>query len=142
MHRRRFLGRVGAAGLGTGSTVALAGCAGVGGEPDYDVGMVASAYRPAELTVSVGDTVVWENTSARAHTVTAYEGGIPDAADYFASGGYDDEETAREAWASDFGGGLESGDRYSHTFEVAGRYDYVCVPHETGGMYATVFVEE
>lgn len=138
MHRRRVLRRVGAAGVGT----AFAGCARVGGDPGYDVGMLASAYRPAELTVSVGDTVVWENTSARAHTVTAYEGSIPDAADYFASGGYDDEQTARDAWASDFGGGLESGDRFSHTFEVAGRYDYVCIPHETGGMYATVFVEE
>jgi len=37
---------------------------------------------------------------------------------------------------------LESGDRFTHTFEIAGRYDYVCIPHETGGMYATVFVEE
>ena len=142
MQRRRFLRRVGAAGVGTGATASLAGCAGVGGEPDYDVGMVASGYRPAELTVSVGDTVVWENTSSRAHTVTAYEAAIPDAAEYFASGGYDDEETAREAWTSDFGGGLENGDRFSYTFEVAGRYDYVCIPHETGGMYATVFAEE
>ena len=138
MHRRRVLRRVGAAGVGT----ALAGCARVGGDPGYDVGMLASAYQPAELTVSVGDTVVWENTSSRAHTVTAYEGAIPDEADYFASGGYDDEQTARDAWESDFGGGLESGDRFSHTFEVAGRYDYVCIPHETGGMYATVIVEE
>jgi len=142
MHRRRFLRRVGAAGVTTGTTAALAGCAGVGGDPGYDIGMVASGYRPAELTVSVGDTVVWENTSSRRHTVTAYEGAIPDAADYFASGDYADEETAREAWASEFGGGLETGDRFSHTFEVAGRYDYVCIPHETGGMYATVFVEE
>jgi len=142
MHRRRFLRRVGAAGVTTGTTAALAGCAGVGGDPGYDIGMVASGYRPAELTVSVGDTVVWENTSSRRHTVTAYEGAIPDAADYFASGDYADEETAREAWASEFGGGLETGDRFSHTFEVAGRYDYVCIPHETGGMYATVYVEE
>jgi plastocyanin len=142
MHRRRFLRRAGAAG-GVAATTALAGCSSVGGEPDYDVGMVADAFRPAELTVSVGDTVVWENTSARGHTVTAYEDAIPDAADYFASGGFDDEERAREAWwSADFGGRLESGDRFSHTFEVAGRYDYVCIPHETGGMYATVFVEE
>ncbi|MUW15946.1 halocyanin [Halorubrum sp. CBA1125] len=146
MHRRRVLRRAGAA--GTAATLAtLAGCAGVDGEPDdgepaRDVGMVASAYRPAELTVTVGETVVWENTSARAHTVTAYEGGIPDEAAYFASGGYDSEEAAREAWADDFGGRLESGDRFTHTFEVPGRYDYVCIPHETGGMYATVFVEE
>lgn len=141
MYRRRFLRRVGAAG-GVGATAALAGCSSVGGDPGYDIGMVASGYRPAELTVSVGDTVVWENTSSRTHTVTAYEGGIPDGADYFASGGYGDEATAREEWASDFGGALETGDRFSHTFEVAGRYDYVCIPHETGGMYATVFAEE
>lgn len=64
MHRRRFLRRVGAAG-GVAATTALAGCSSVGGEPDYDVGMVADGYRPAELTVAVGDTVVWENTSAR-----------------------------------------------------------------------------
>ncbi|WP_049912200.1 plastocyanin/azurin family copper-binding protein [Halorubrum kocurii] len=141
MHRRRFLRGAGVAG-GVAATTALAGCAGVGGEPDYDVGMVADGYRPAELTVSVGDTVVWENTSARTHTVTAYEGGIPEGADYFASGGFDDERSARDAWQDDFGGALESGDRFAHTFSVPGRYDYVCIPHETGGMYATVFVEE
>jgi len=108
MHRRRFLRRIGAAG-GVAATTALAGCSSVGGEPGYDVGMVADGYRPAELTVAVGDTVVWENTSARTHTVTAYEGGIPEAADYFASGGFDDEKTARTAWHNDFGGALESG---------------------------------
>lgn len=101
MHRRRFLRRIGAAG-GVAATTALAGCSSVGGEPGYDVGMVADGYRPAELTVAVGDTVVWENTSARTHTVTAYEGGIPEAADYFASGGFDDEKTARTAWHNDF----------------------------------------
>jgi len=142
MHRRRFLRRVGAAGVGTGATVALAGCAGVGGEPDYDVGMVASAYRPAELTVSVGDAVVWENTSARAHTVTATAGGIPAAAEFFASGGFDDYAAAEAAWQSDFGGRLESGDRFEHTFTVPGAYEYVCIPHREGGMFGTVVVEE
>ena len=141
MHRRRFLRRVGAAG-GVAATTALAGCSAVGGEPGYDVGMMASAFQPAEVTVAVGDTVVWENTSARGHTVTAYESAIPDEAEYFASGGYDGEEAAREAWSSDFGGRLESGDRYSRTFEVPGRYEYVCLPHETGGMVGTVVVEE
>jgi len=141
MHRRRFLRRVGAAG-GAAATTALAGCSAVGGEPGYDVGMMASAFRPAEVTVAVGDTVVWENTSARGHTVTAYENAIPDEAEYFASGGYDSEVAAREAWPEDFGGRLESGDRYSRTFSIPGRYEYVCLPHETGGMVGTVVVEE
>jgi len=136
MHRRRFLARIGG-GATVGASAALAGCLDEG----YDVGMTADGFVPDELTVSVGDTVVWENTSTRNHTVTAYEGGIPDEAAYFASGGFDDERTARDAWHDDFGGRLENGDRFSHTFEVPGRYDYVCIPHEFGGMYATVFVE-
>ncbi|WP_418282458.1 cupredoxin domain-containing protein [Halorubrum sp. DTA98] len=138
MHRRRFLGRVGVASVGVGTVGSVAGCL----ADDYDVAMTADGFVPDELTVSAGGTVVWENTSTRVHTVTAYEGGIPDQADYFASGGYEDEETAREEWHRDFGGKLENGERYAHTFEVPGRYDYVCIPHESGGMYATVFVDE
>ena len=138
MYRRRFLARTGAAGVTAGGAAMLAGCL----DEEYDVGMTANAFVPDELTVTVGDTVVWENTSTRTHTVTAYEGGIPDSAAYFASGGYDQEATAREAWNGEFGGGLENGDRFSHVFTVPGRYDYVCIPHEEGGMYATVFVEE
>ena len=141
MYRRRFLRRAGAVGSAA-TAVGLAGCAGVGGEPDYDVGMLATAYQPRQITVSVGDTVVWENTSARSHTVTATEGGIPEAAEFFASGGFDDYATAEATWQSDFGGRLESGDRFEHTFTVPGAYEYVCIPHREGGMYGTVVVEE
>ena len=141
MYRRRFLRRAGAAGSAA-AAVALAGCAGVGGEPDFDVGMLASAYQPREITVSVGDTVVWENTSARAHTVTATAGGIPDEAEFFASGGFDDYASAEAAWNADFGGILESGDGFEHTFTVPGAYEYVCIPHREGGMFGTVVVEE
>jgi plastocyanin len=138
MERRRFL-----AGLGTGAAVALSGCAAVGssGDDDYDVGMTAVAFRPSELTVSVGETVVWDNTSSRAHSVTAYEAGIPDDADYFASGGYDSEAAAREAWTN-LEGAITSGDTYEHTFEVPGNYDYFCIPHERGGMVGRIVVEE
>ena len=141
MYRRRFLRRAGAAGSAA-AAVALAGCAGVGGEPDFDVGMLATAYQPREITVSVGDTVVWENTSARAHTVTATAGGIPDEAEFFASGGFDDYASAEAAWNADFGGILESGDGFEHTFTVPGAYEYVCIPHREGGMFGTVIVEE
>lgn len=146
MHRRRFLGRVGTTGLAVGTaslavgtTGALAGCL---DDDDYDVAMTADGFVPDALTVDPGTTVVWENTSSRRHTVTAYENAIPDAAEFFASGGFEDETSARDAFWSDFGGELNNGDRFSHTFEVPGRYDYVCIPHEEGGMYATVFVEE
>jgi plastocyanin len=141
MYRRRFLRQAGAAGSAA-AAVGLAGCAGVGGEPDYDVAMLATAYEPRQITVSAGETVVWENTSVRGHTVTATAGGIPDDAEFFASGGFDGYDAALSGWQSDFGGRLESGDRFEHTFEVPGVYEYVCIPHREGGMYGTVVVEE
>ena len=137
MKRRRML-----AAVGTVASAGLAGCSGVLGDEEYDVGMTATDFVPEELTVEVGTTVVWKNTSARAHTVTAYENLIPEEAAYFASGGYDDEVTARQEWWDDYGGIMESGDTFSHTFEVPGEYGYVCVPHETGGMTGRVYVED
>ena len=136
MKRRRFL-----AAVGTAATAGLAGCSGVLGDEEFDVGMTATEFVPEELTVEVGTTVVWKNTSARAHTVTAYKNLIPEGAAYFASGGYDDEMTARQEWWDDYGGIMESGDTFSYTFEVPGEYGYVCVPHETGGMTGRVFVK-
>jgi len=140
MNRRRVL----AAGA-LATTGALSGCLAVfnsaGGDAgDYDVGMADSAFEPAEITVSVGDTVVWKNTSGRSHTVTAYDAGIPERADYFASGGFEDEQAARDAWQRG-AGGIVSGDTYEHTFETAGEHEYVCIPHERQGMVGTVVVE-
>ncbi|ESP87171.1 cupredoxin domain-containing protein [Candidatus Halobonum tyrrellensis] len=136
MDRRRFL-----AAVGTAASLSLAGCGGALGKDDYDVGMTGTAFRPYSLTASVGDEVVWKNTSTRAHTVTADADQIPDGADYFASGGYDSEEAAREAWDG-ANGAITSDDYYRHTFEVPGTYTYLCIPHEQAGMVGTVTVEE
>jgi len=138
MKRRRYLAATGAA-----LAASVGGCLGLTrGETEYDVGMYPSSYDPKEITVSVGEELVWENTSSRAHTVTAYADGIPEDAAFFASGGYESEEAARSAWEEDLGGGVGAGEQFSHTFEVAGEYQYFCVPHEQGGMRATVVVEE
>ncbi|KTG10013.1 halocyanin [Haloprofundus marisrubri] len=138
MKRRTFLAAAGAAGI-----TALAGCGSAGGQgQNYDVGMTAMAFDPAEITVSVGEEVVWQNTSTRDHTVTAYENSIPKEAEYFASGDYESEQAARDAWRSEFGGALNNGDTFAHTFEVPGRYEYVCIPHERSGMVGSVIVEE
>ena len=139
LSRRRVL-----AAAGTAAAVGVAGCAGgsAGAQGDYDVGMTAVAFDPVEITVAVGDTVVWANTSSRGHTVTAYDSGIPDDADFFASGGYDSTAAAREAFGAELGGLIDSGETWSHTFEVAGEYEYLCIPHEASGMIGTVVVEE
>jgi plastocyanin len=138
--RRRLLGALCAAGVSS-----LAGCTALvtgGSGGDFDVGMTAAAFNPPQITVQVGEEVVWHNTSARGHTVTAYENAIPEEADYFASGGFESESAARKAWRERLGGKIDSGESFRHTFEVPGRYDYVCLPHEPGGMVGAVIVEE
>jgi plastocyanin len=135
MDRRAFLVTAGTA------ATALAGCGGRASQPDYDVGMSTDSFRPERVTVTVGDPVVWHNTSSHAHTVTAYGDPIPDGADYFASGGYESESAARDGWDSGAGGALYSGDTYEHTFAVPGEYRYFCIPHLRANMIGTVVVE-
>lgn len=138
MDRRTFIGAV-----GTATTVGFAGCLG-SGEPvgEHDIGMSIDSFRPAELRVEPGTTVQWGNTSTHTHTVTAFDDGIPDEAEYFASGGYGNRETAREAWHESRGGGLIQGDTFEHTFEIPGEYEYYCIPHIRADMVGTVIVEE
>ncbi len=88
-------------------------------------------FTPPTLTVHVGDTVVWKNDSALAHTVTD----VPKLA-----------STASDAslpmGAKPFNSGyLNPGKSYVHTFTVPGTYRYFCIPHEATGMVGTVIVE-
>lgn len=144
MNRRVYL-----AAVGTTVSAGLAGCSSVRSafddDPcngdDCDIGMTRNEFVPDEYEASVGDTVVWKNTSDARHTVTAFENAIPDDAEYFASGGYEDEDTAVEAWEEE-GGKIDLRETYEHTFEVPGRYDYFCEPHVDGGMIGTVIVSE
>jgi plastocyanin len=140
MDRRTYL-------AAASSTLALstAGCVGLIGDgsaeaSEYDVGMSTVAFRPKAIEVPVGEPVVWENTSSHAHTVTAYESGIPEDAEYFASGGFDSPSAAREGWRTETGGALYQGDSYEHTFAVPGEYQYFCIPHEQSNMVGTVVV--
>lgn len=137
MNRRAFLVATGA------GVVGIAGCLdGEFSDDVYDIGMSQNAFLPEEYEASLGETVVWGNNGSRSHTVTAYEGPNPDEADYFASGGYEDLETAREEWRRDGGGNIYPGEIYEHTFEVTGRHQYFCIPHEAAGMVGTIIVTE
>ncbi|MFW5978080.1 MAG: cupredoxin domain-containing protein [Halohasta sp.] len=135
--RRKFL-----AVAGTTATAGLAGCLGLFEPSDYDIGMTAAAFTPETLTVSAGTTVVWQNTSSRGHTVTAYEDTLPEGASFFATGGYETEAEARDAWQSEGDGAIDTNETFEHTFEIPGEYGYVCLPHETGGMIGTIEVTE
>jgi plastocyanin len=103
--------------------------------------MSSSRFLPGTVDIEAGETVVWANTGTRNHTVTAYESGIPGEAAYFASGGYDSESAARDAWLNEpYGGAIRANETYRHTFEVPGEYQYFCVPHEPSGMAGKVIV--
>jgi halocyanin-like protein len=97
-----------------------------------------NVYVPESLEVLPGDTVVWENVGTAGHTITAYEDEIPEEADYWASGGFDSEEAARDGWQEK--GLIEGGGSYEHTFETEGTHGYFCIPHETAGMVGEIVV--
>lgn len=137
MQRRVFLAAVG------GGALASSGCTAIASlSEDHDIGMNAHEFLPDTHTVEVGDTVIWENTGSRAHTITAYDGGQPDGATFFSTGEYESENEARMAWYDDRAGSIYTGDRFEHTFEVPGEHDYYCIPHERGGMIGRIVVEE
>ena len=149
--RRRFLASTGVVGV-----EALAGCSGGGGgdetttEPTeasttaagggsgnvVDVGPDGQfVFEPEEITVSVGETVTWEFASP-SHNVCAYPEmhdavSIPEGAS-----GFGTMEQGGDAYAL-----VSQGETYEHTFETAGEYTYVCVPHAGSDMLGTVVVE-
>lgn len=133
-HSRREVLRVGALAVATG----VAGCLDVGGDERTVLMGDEFAFDPRSIRVDSGETVVWENDDDVGHTVTAYEDAIPDGATYFASGGFESERAARNA-VSD--GLIAPGETFEHTFEVAGTYEYYCIPHESGGMVGEVVVQ-
>jgi len=77
------------------------------------VTIVDFAFRPASLTVHLGDTVVWTNSGLSAHTATSDAG----------------------VWDT---GRLSAGQSGSHTFTAAGTFSYHCAIHP--GMRASVTV--
>lgn len=138
--RRTFVRR------GAGSTAAAVAAVGssatgeVSAQTTHTVDMNDGlVFDPDQLSIALGDTVVWENVGNVGHSVTAYEDEIPEDAEYFASGGFGSEQEARNGYPE---GDIPGGERFEHTFEVEGQYDYFCVPHESAGMVASLTVGE
>jgi len=137
MDRRSYLGAVGGLALG-----GLAGCIGSGqSEGEHDIGMSTVEFLPAVLEVPPGTTVTWKNTSGTGHTVTAYEDGIPEDAEYFASGEFEEQAAANSGWREGGTGAIYAGEVYEHTFENVGDYEYYCIPHENAAMKGRIVVD-
>ncbi len=75
-------------------------------------------YEPAEIVISVGDTVEWRNVGLIRHTVTGRRG-IPEEFD--------------SGWIAD-------GETFRRTFTKPGTYAYYCRPHERAGMIGKIIV--
>lgn len=123
-----------------GTTEGTAEGGGGGGGETHTVDMTDDlVYDPEDITIAPGDTVVWENVGQVGHSVTAYEDEIPDDAEYFASGGLDSEQAARDAYPDE--GDIPGGESYEYAFETEGEFGYFCIPHESVGMVGTVVVQ-
>jgi plastocyanin len=67
----------------------------------------ATSFKPAELTIRAGDSIVWMNRDVIPHTATQSGGN-----------GFDS-------------GTMKSGDAWKHTFKTAGDIAYICSFHPT-----------
>jgi len=126
-----------------GVTAGLAGCtSGILNDPSFPEADVIVApddelvFDPAELSVSAGETVRWgfanagHNLSCRPEDADGVE--LPDGAEPFASYGPEQDPDVTL---------VSRGGTHEHTFEVAGQYTYVCIPHADAGMVGTINVE-
>lgn len=89
--------------------VLLLGCGSKHAAKTYQVEIKGMQFVPAQLTVDVGDTIVWTNDDVLPHTVTS---GIPSPASF------DSKEIAAKA-------------TWSLTVAAAGDYNYGCTYHPT-----------
>ena len=94
--------------------------------PDQRVAVGANGlnFEPEAFEISAGDTVLWE-WEGSGHNIAVES--QPSDADWPG----EDEEF-----------GYSKGHTHSHTFEVAGDYEYICEPHQGNGMKGRFTVSE
>ena len=69
-----------------------------------EVAIEGFSFKPAEITVPVGTTVIWYNNDSVIHTATARDNSFDS-------------------------GSMSEGDTFNHTFEEKGIFEYYCIPH-------------
>ncbi|MFQ5446524.1 MAG: lamin tail domain-containing protein, partial [Saprospiraceae bacterium] len=80
------------------------------------------SFTPQNLTITAGETVLWDNTSGF-HNVNGSLTDYPNNPEGFFSG-----QPASAPWS------------FSHTFTIPGTYDYQCDVHVSSGMTGTITV--
>ncbi|MDQ3954353.1 MAG: plastocyanin/azurin family copper-binding protein [Actinomycetota bacterium] len=87
----------------------------------------------------LGQEITFVNESDEPHSVTAYQDGLPDGANFFSSGGFDTEQAARDNVGEAL---IAPGEEFTVTLEEPGTYEYFCIPHEGHGMKGEIQVGE
>jgi plastocyanin len=82
-----------------------------------EIAMVDDRFVPNALTVPVGTTVTWINKGSNQHSIQAFDGSF---------------ESAQ----------LSPGDRFEHTFDAPGTFQYICKHHAMHGMIGSVTVRQ
>ena len=95
---------------------------GLNAQTSHTVAMLDNIFEPADITINVGDTIVWVNEGNVIHTATSgtdctYDG----------------------TWNS---GNVSSGESFSHVFTEAGNNPYFCIPHCGIGMVGSVTIQQ
>jgi plastocyanin len=73
-------------------------------------------FSPKNLTINVGDTVIWSGPAGGGHSVTGRPGSDPLCGNAI---------------------GIST---CTHTFSTAGTFPYICIPHQSSGMTGVVVV--
>ncbi len=92
------------------------------GQTSHAVSVTSNVFTPDDITINVGDTVVWTNSQG-SHNVNGTQANFPANPEYFGN-------TVGPGWV------------FSHIFTIAGDYDYRCDPHFSFGMTGKVKVKE
>jgi len=94
------------------------------------VHMTDMAFVPANIEVTVGQQVVWQNTSNAIHNVVDDVAQALDKADV-------DLPISAKPFGSQY---LQPGQSYAHLFARPGVYRYICTLHEGNGMKGVIVV--
>lgn len=88
----------------------------------HDITVQSNTFTPDNLTIEVGDEVVWTNIGG-SHNVNGTSGSYPNNPEGFGN-------SVGEGWT------------YSFTFTLPGTYEYHCDPHQSFGMEGVIIVIE
>ncbi|HEY7904919.1 MAG TPA: cupredoxin family copper-binding protein [Casimicrobiaceae bacterium] len=86
------------------AVIAATAAIGVAAPPALDVEITKFAFAPREITIAPGTRVTWTNRDETPHTVSATD----------------------KSFASK---GMDTGDRFEHTFDREGDFAYLCTVH-------------